>query len=108
MLYITNKELPKILREGTGESLCKLWFLCLYGGEANTETYDNFEELCEGRLEIEEISPYKVPFPSGEILVIDGTYFVGDGFGNPIYSPTRKEYYHGKPIERKYSVKKKS
>ena len=113
MLYMNDKSLPDFLREDDGLSMCKVWFLTLYGCTLH-DAIENFQKLTEEKLKIEEISAYKIPFPNGEILKINGKWNVGDGFGNVIYSPCRSTdgmqgYSDGQErIEQKYSVTKKT
>lgn len=83
----------------------------MYGKELSENLIDNLDNEVSKILNLEEISPYTVAFPSGEILLIEGKYFVGDGFGNPIYSPTRasmENYQNGNArITTKIKVSKK-
>ena len=104
MLYVTNSELPERFTTDQGYNLCLLWFLTSLGYDVNKETLEDFDHLVEKNLKITKISSYKlVSKGEGEILFYNNSYHVGDGFGNPIYSPCRD--YGNFKIERKYSVK---
>lgn len=111
MLYINDKSLPDYLRNDDGLNLCKVWFLTLFGSSIH-DAIEDFQKLSEQKLDIQEISAYKIPFPNGEIIKINGKWHVGDGFGNVIYAPCRDQegvqgYSDGhERIEKKYSVKK--
>ena len=107
MLYITNHTLPDRFRNDNGYNLCLLWFLTKFGEEYNVDLLDSFDKkVCN--LEIKELEPYTLPLGGNEIIKINGDYNIGDGYGNVIYSPCRKEYSNGNfRIEAKYSVEKK-
>lgn len=105
MIYIDNPKIPTSYRVDYGLKLCKLWFAAKFGATIDKEYLENFTGE---KLIINEVSPYKIAYPLGEILFINGNYFVGDGYGNPIYSPTRasmEELTSGNfQIERKFTV----
>lgn len=92
----------------TDLQLCKLWFLCFYD---NYDVPKKLSEIPEELLEnvkLTKISPYKLS--AKEIFKAGESWFVGDGFGNIVYAPNRrnKDYfdYTGGviPISEKYKV----
>ena len=92
----------------TDLQLCKLWFLCLYN---NYDLPKKLTEIPEDLLEtvrLSKVSTYKLV--KREVLKIGDSWFVGDGFGNIIYSPNRQNsdylsYTNGDlPISEKYEV----
>ena len=92
----------------TDLQLCKLWFLCLYKNyDIPKKLTDIPEELLEN-VKLTKISPYKLS--TKEIFKAGKSWFVGDGFGNIVYSPNRQnkdylDYTAGDiPILEKYKV----
>ena len=92
----------------TDLQLCKLWFLCLYN---NYDLPRKLTEIPEDLLEtvkLSKVNTYKLV--KREVLKIGDSWFVGDGFGNIIYSPNRQNsdylsYINGDlPISEKYEV----
>ena len=112
MLYTNDRSLPDFLRDDNGLNLCKVWFLTYFGVPIH-DAIEDFEKLSKEKLDIQEISAYKVPFPNGELIKMNGKWHVGDGFGNAIYAPCRDtDGANGYSdvqdrIEAKYSVTKK-
>lgn len=107
MLYTTNKNLPEMYKDDKGYNLCRLWFQTKFGTDLTEEFLKNPDF---STLDIQEVSKYKIVHPDGELLLIDGKYHVGDGYGNIIYSPCRDtvKYESGDfKIDGKFSVKKK-
>ena len=107
MLYITNEKLPERFRNDNGLNLCKLWFYALQH-DIDRKALKKFDP---DLVEIEEVSAYKIIQDGNEILLIGDSYFVGDGFGNPIYLPCKynedyEEYLAGNlRISKKFEVK---
>ena len=92
----------------TDLQLCKLWFLCLYRNyDIPKKLTDIPEDLLEN-IRLTKISPYKLS--AKEIFKVGESWFVGDGFGNIIYSPNRQnrdylDYVNGDAyISEKYRV----
>lgn len=84
MIYITNKNLPKEFQNDNGLNLCKMWFYSLKN-DIDKNSFKKFNPDC---IKLKEISQYKLT--ENEILLINNTYCVGDGFGNIRYSPCRE------------------
>lgn len=105
MIYITNEKLPDEFKNDKGLNLCKMWFYAL-SHDIDKNSFKKFDPDC---IKLEEISQYKMA--ANEILLINETYCVGDGFGNIRYSPCRenqdvKNYKEGKErITKKFEVK---
>ena len=92
----------------TDLQLCKLWFLCLYKDYDIPEKLTDIpEELLES-IKLTKISPYKIF--TKEIFKAGESWFVGDGFGNIVYSLNRQnkdylDYTAGDiPMLEKYKV----
>lgn len=104
MIYITNKDLPKEFQNDNGLNLCKMWFYALKN-DIDKNSFKKFNPDC---IKLKEISQYKLT--ENEILLINNTYCVGDGFGNIRYSPCRenediRNYKLGKErITKKFEV----
>lgn len=104
MIYITNEKLPEKFRNDNGLNLCKMWFYSIYR-DIDKNSFKKFDENC---IELKEISPYKLV--ENEILLINNTYAVGDGFGSIRYCPSRnnediKNYKEGRTrITKKFEV----
>lgn len=110
MIYLTMKSLPEVLRDSTGLTLCKLWFMALDGFDTlNLSNYTDgtFDKVLES-IKLEKVGAYK--FIGGyEVIQLGDSYFIGDGTGAVIYDPfngTSKDlkwYQMGKsPITAKY------
>ena len=102
MLYV-RKDLKL-----TDLQLCKLWFLCLY---KNYDIPKKLSEISEDLLEtvkLTKVNSYKLL--KKEIFKAGSSWFVGDGYGNIVYSPNRcnkdfLDYSDGViPIAEKYEV----
>ena len=102
MLYV-RKDLKL-----TDLQLCKLWFLCLYKNyDIPKKLSDIPAELLES-VKLIKTPPYKLS--AKEIFKAGESWFVGDGYGNIMYSPNRcnkdfLDYSDGViPIAEKYKV----
>lgn len=102
MLYV-RKDLKL-----TDLQLCKLWFLCLY---KNYDIPKKLSEISEDLLEtvkLTRVNSYKLL--EKEVFKAGNSWFVGDGYGNIVYSPNRRnkdffDYVNGViPIAEKYKV----
>lgn len=102
MIYIDNNFLPDNFKNDNGFNLCKLWFVTLYGTPLSKSLIKKFDD---SSIKLEEISPYKLCGEEcGEIIAIDGRYYVGDGYGNITYSPFRDKPTQILKIDKKYKV----
>ena len=102
MIYIDNNFLPDNFKNDDGFNLCKLWFVTLYGTPLSKNLIKKFDD---SSIKLEEIDPYKLCGDAcGEIVVIDGKYYVGDGYGNITYSPFRDKPTQILKIDKKYKV----
>ena len=111
MIYTCTPGLPDKFTTDKGLNLCYLWFMTKYGVPYCESTLNNFESL-KSIIKVEKVPSYKVTQDCGEILNINETYYVGDGFGRITYSPCGEtedsiKYTKGYlPIKEKYFVTK--
>ena len=102
MLYV-RKDLKL-----TDLQLCKLWFLCLYNSYDLPKKLTEIPEDLLETVKLSKVNTYKLV--KHEVLKIGDSWFVGDGFGNIIYSPNRQNNDYlsyingGLPISEEYEV----